>query len=393
MSIPADDEDLASDIVGTNIYEASLPTKTGFLPWHRPRKQFVRQKQWAKQIEALLDDFSPEGQVLRYLGLPGVDLLDLRHFHAAVCEPRSLQLRFLGFDSPANTGSTSQVELNISLDEVRKLPFVDPRSDVMPDNICSVAKEESIVFRETQKMGPFDVINLDICNGFGSDAPGGANDTHYNALAQLLSLQVRNKNPWLLLLTTRVGREHIHADVLTKLLDKCTQNFTDCQEFREAANKAFSTPDEAAFKSQLDTPGGLLIVFLTGICKWLLSLAVSNNPQAKMEVKSILGYKVDFGAICEDIVSVAFRFDPITAPMIDPLRLANQPVMTIRECPLSAKIVNRVANRKNVDEILAADEILRQEITESMAALLEIARYDKQEYYRWLNEAGGSSQA
>jgi hypothetical protein len=381
-----DDEQLADDIVGASIYEASTPPKKEFLPWHHPRKQFVRAEQWTLQIERMLKDYTPEGHPLRYLGLPGTDLLDLRHFHAVLCEPRQLQLRFLGFSSAASSTSSLQVELNISLDEVKKLPFIDPLSDVLPDDIRRIANEDSIAFRRAQTLGPYDVINLDLCDGFGSDVPGTIDDTHYNAVGRLLSLQVRNKNPWLLLLTTRVGQAHVHATVVEKLMNKCIQNLAECDEFKETLKNSFSISDSGAFQEMAKSPAGLLVAFLIGISKWLLGMAVRNNPQASMELKSIIGYTIAKDSSCEDLVSLAFSFHPQTAPISDPMGLANQPVVIIEECPLSAKIVTRVAKRVNADEILKANGTLHKEMTEAMATLLEVARYNKNDYYEWVKQ-------
>lgn len=384
--LPPDDEQLADDIVGAATYEPSPPPKREFLPWHRPRKQFVRARQWTSQIEKMLSDFTPEAKTLRYLGLPGTDLLDLRHFHSILCEPRGLRLRFLGFNSAASSGNSLQVELNISLDEVKKLSFVDPLSEVLPDDIRKIANEDSIAFRRVQTLGPYDVINLDLCDGFAKDAPGVIDDTHYNAVARLLSLQVRNKNPWLLLLTTRVGQAHIHATVIARLMTKCIQNMADCDEFRDTLQNALSIPDSTTFQEMTNNAPGLLIAFLLGISKWLLGLAVHNNPQASMELKSVIGYKIASDSSCEDLVSLAFRFDPHAAPISDPLGFANKPIEVLEECPLSAKIVTRVAKRVNADEALKADGGLRKEMTDATATLLEVARYDKNGYYEWLNQ-------
>lgn len=384
----SNNEQLADGIVAPGAYEATRPPRKEFLPWHRPRKQFVREKQWALQIDKMLSEIPPQGQTLRYLGLPGSDLLDLRHFHETLCVPRQLSLRFLGFNSAANSEDSLQVELNISLDEVKKLPFIDPLSEILPDDVRRIANENSIAYRKAQNLGPYDVINLDLCDGFGGDEPGTIDDTHYKALGHLLSLQVRNKSPWLLLLTTRAGAAHIHAEVVDRLVKKCTKNLVNCPEFREAVEKTFSVHDPASFEEMTKTPAGLLVGFLVGISKWLLSLAVDNNPQASMELKSVIGYKVASASPCEDLVSLAFRFVPHTAPIADELGLATRVVPPVEECPLSAKIVGRVASRVNADDLLETDQALHKEMTDTMAALLAVARYNREAYYEWVEEGG-----
>src|SRR6266481_980621 len=184
--IPPNIEGHADAIVVIPTYEATLPRTRDFLPLHLPRKQFVRHHQWCEQIGRLLDDSPLADGTLKYMGLPGVDLLDLRHFHAAVCETRNISLRFLGFNSSATPTNDAHVELNISLDEVRRLPRVDPMSDVIGDDFALVAKEDSLACRKTRELGPYDVINLDLCDGFGAQAPGALDQTYYNAVNSLL---------------------------------------------------------------------------------------------------------------------------------------------------------------------------------------------------------------
>jgi hypothetical protein len=384
-----EDEQLADNIVGTVDYEAAPRPKREFEGWHRPRKQLVRVTQWADQILALLNDVQPEGGIFRYLGLPGVDLLDLRYFHKAICEPRKLGLRFLGFNSAAGRGSRFQVELDVSLDEVKKLANVDPRSDVIADNIRRLADENSIAFARARSLGPYDVINLDLCDGFGRDLPGGLDNTNYSTVTRILSLQLHSKPPWLLFLTTRAGRNDIHSELLDRLGAKYIQNLTDCEAFRISSAQHFSIGNHRELHDATKTPEGLLPVFLTGICKWLVGLAVSNNPQAEVEVKSVIGYRIAHDSACEDLISVAFRFDPKLALINDPQGLAAQSSESVDECRLAARALRSVAKRVNADLILARDEALRREMTDSTALLLEIARYDKDEYYGWVAETEG----
>src|SRR4029077_4445676 len=153
----------ADDIVPINSYEAPLPEpKRTFLPWHSPRKQFVRQYQWCKQISQMLNDAPLGSRTLRYLGLPGVDLLDLRYFHEQLCVKRGINLRFLGFNRAAQPKSKSQTELNISLDEVRRLSHVDQMSDVIGDDFVGIANTNSLAWEKACTLGPYNVINLDL---------------------------------------------------------------------------------------------------------------------------------------------------------------------------------------------------------------------------------------
>lgn len=385
MNKPLDENSFADGIVEIGAYEAPSPEKKHFLPWHRPRKQFVRENQWCKQIDLMLQDAPRSDDVLKYLGLPGVDLLDLRHFHSVICVKHNLRLRFLGFNSSASPSSKAHVELNISLDEVRRLDKVDTKSACIGDNFSLIANKNSIAFQKTHALGPYDVINLDLCDGFSGQEPSGLNNnTYYNAVNSLLTLQARYKNPWLLLLTTRADRSNIDHNVLQTLLCKYNENLKRCPEFLKVSSEEFSIEAEHALKMAVDTPCGLLQIFLTGLYKWFLSLALAQNPPTSIELRSVIGYRVNQDSEHEDLISLALRFTPTLTPTADPAGLSRLQSKALNECKLSAKALRRVAKRVDADKVLADDTELNQRMTDATAKLLSLARYDVNEYEKWL---------
>lgn len=378
------EEGLADGIVQIAAYEAALPTIKDFLPWHLPRKQYVRHRQWCEQISRMLDDAPLADGTLKYFGLPGVDLLDLRHFHEAICEARNINLRFLGFNSSAKPSSDAHTELSISLDEVRRLPRVDPMSHFIGDNFALISNENSIACRKARELGPYDVINLDLCDGFGAQAPGALNNNYYDAVNSLLALQARSKSPWLLLLTTRADKSNVDAAVLQALLNKYVDNLANCQSFLDASREKFAIETEAALTAAVATPDGLLSVFLTGLCKWFLGLALANQPPTSVELRSVIGYRVVKDVEHEDLISLALRFTPTFIPADDPLGLANQPTAAPDECALSTRALKRVAKRVDADKKLADDADLNQSMIDATANLLGLARYDVDAYKAWL---------
>ena len=380
-----DEEEHADDIVEIVAYEAPMPASAKpFLPWHRPRKQYVRNHQWCHEIIRMVTETAPVGGVLKYLGLPGVDLLDLRHFHTAVCEPHQIDMRFLGFISGAHPASKAQTELNISLDEVRRLPRIDPMSDVIGDNFARVANQTSLAFVRARALGPYDVINLDLCDGFSAQAPGTLDNSYYEAVRSLLALQARTMNPWLLLLTTRADKPNINSEVLQKLLGKYVSNLSECAPFREASREHFHIETEEALLAAVDEPAGLLPVFLTGLCKWLVALALEHQPPTSVELRSVFGYRVDTDAEHEDLISLAFKFIPTFVPAADPMGLANQAIAAPDEGTLATRALKRVAKRIDADKNLAEDAVLHQSMIDGTAHLLGLARYDVEAYKVWL---------
>jgi hypothetical protein len=381
-----DDSEYADDIFGTDVYEAPAPQRKAFLPWHRPRKQYVRHFQWHAQIEKLLDEFPRDGDTLKYFGLPGIDLLDLRCIHSSICEPRKLHLRFLGFNSDAKPASNEQVELHLSLDEVRRLSLVDPGSDIIGDDFCLIADENSIAWKRSHELGPYDIVNLDLCDGFAKHPPGKIASTHYNALGRLLTLQARYKNPWLLLLTTRAGRDHVNSVVLRKMLIKYLQNLAQCAEFKTESESSCKIADRDALMTAAKTSSGLLQLFLVGLCKWIVGLAVNQDQQSKVEVVSVIGYRVYRRAEQEDLISLAFRFEPVFSSIRDPLGLTKLALQRVSECELAVNALRSVNRRENADAILLADPELKNQMIEAMEKLLEVARYDVPAYRDWLTE-------
>jgi hypothetical protein len=381
--LSSEEKELSSDIFGVSEYAPETPKKKDFLPWHKPRKQFVRQKQWCEQVIKMIDEVMPENNVLKYFGLPGDDLLDLRYFHQHICEPRNLRLKFLGFNHGANTTSTQSSELNISLDEVSKLPFIDPTSGIIGDDVCQIANNTSIAWDRSVKMGPYDIINIDLCDGFGKHPHDQFKQTHYNSLMQLMTLQARRLNPWLLLLTTRTGSQHIDGGIFEILKNLYEENLNKCSSFQQSSSTKFSISDIVSLNEVVQTQKGLSDVFLISLCKWVASIATSQIPPAKVEVKSVIGYKVDHQVDHQDLISLVIRIDPTLIVPEDKIGLATQQRATPDECTIAVQVLNRIANTKDADKILSENPELMNEMIATSSSLLEEARYDVTYYEEW----------
>lgn len=137
----------------------------------------------------------------------------------------------------------------------------------------------------------------------------------------------------------------------------------------------------------MDEPAGLLPVFLTGLCKWFVGLALQHQPPTSVELRNVFGYRVDIDADHEDLISLAFKFTPTFIPAADPLELANQPVAAPDEGTLATRALKRVAKRIDADKRLADDAGLYQSMVDATAELLVLARYDVEAYKVWLQTA------
>jgi len=380
-------DDFTNDLIGATEYTFDKPKKKDFLPWHKPRKQFVREKQWAEQISLLITETPADSGMIKYLGLPGDDLLDLRHFHDKICVPNNLKLKFLGFNKGIKPGSTHKAELEVSLDEVSRLSHIDAGSQLISDDLTSIALQRSIAWDKSQSMGPYDVINIDLCDGFAKQPVNDFKETHYNTLSRLMTLQARRPTPWLLLLTTRTDSDGVDGGVFQRLKDVYLENLNNCTGFLTASGECFSVSDAEQLHSYCSHSVGFSNIFLTAICKWISKIGIQQNPASKVELKNVFGYKVKPDAESPDLISIAVKVIPTFNTATDTVGLANQASDVIDECVLASRILKRVHKQKDVDQILSESEELMAEMLQATTSLLEKARYDTSGFETWAKEA------
>ena len=92
-----------------------------------------------------------KGDILRYLGLPGEDLLDIRSLRG-VCEPGGIWVKYLGFDSTANL-SKGEFEFHLAEHEVAQSGFINQHSRILKARIEHVANEASLAYKYTSNTG------------------------------------------------------------------------------------------------------------------------------------------------------------------------------------------------------------------------------------------------
>jgi hypothetical protein len=388
--IAVDDEDDLADIFGDQTEYAVKEHRKGkeFSAWHRPRKQYVREEQWCAAIGNLIDNIDFDGRSLRYIGLPGNELFDLRTIHELICKPRGLRLRFLGFNNASGVDDDDGFELNLSTVEVKDLDRVDGVSKVMPDDFKALGTQNSMAWSSAQKLGHFDIVNVDLCDGLFTAKPAVTSNSYYNAIKELINLQGGRGDPWLLFLTTRVGKNDVHEKTIEILKDAISNNLRDCQSFSKATRRHLNFDNMEEVKELLDDEKGFSDIFSAGICKWLISLGLSASPKWKVTLQSVYNYTVYPEAKYPDLLSLSFEFSPIKIPVQDKLGLvakakAIAPNMP-SECALATEIVPFIANVLNIDEHLFENQGLTEKYIEKSAILFEKARYPSERYRVWL---------
>ena len=373
-----DQDNLAAGIFGDFEYARPRTEPKEFKPWHRPRKQFVRREQLSALLLRLYEKRKPEDP-LRYLGLPGTDLIDLRYLHEQVCRDSDRSLRFLGFNTEARPGNPAHVQLNVSLDEVRQLPNVDPQSVVIHDDFRRIGNAHSVAWHRTRQFAPFDVVNIDLCDGLASDPPRN-DESFYKALAELVAIQRHNPNPWLLLVSTRIRHGMFDAMAEEWLAGLFRENVANCEGFADVCQDVLET-DVDRIDPATCSDGDLLVLMTAAIGKWLSALVRAQGP-SRIELASTHGYRVNPAAAREDLVSLALRVEPVIVASRDPL--SPTPPTLEDECTTAKAILRRLARRLDVDTILKQRPDLREELIGETERLLAIARYDVTGYRSWL---------
>lgn len=387
------DDELVSRV--TRRSAAEDPPQRSFQPWHRPRKQWVRRYQWHDPLLEMLREthFPADGRIVRYLSLPGEDLLDVRVLREA-CEQAGLDLRFTGLNS-VRRGSADDVQLNISESEVRGLPRIHSGSSILRERFESIANGGSLAHAEVRGGGPFHAVNVDLCDHLALRAQREGGPTVIDALVEVIQLQLRNAiHPWLLFVTTRVEPERIDARNLTALIQAVTDNVAASAGFGERTAGLLMTEAEGLMAA-LAEPGALdprafVRLFALGFGKWLLRFVGAAHPERALRMLPSCFYSV----LPErpDMLSLGFRCDVLQAPARDQYRLvgggAAGPVE--REVDHAMGLLDATEGLFDLDAMLARDPQLAESLTLESADLLRAAHYpvDGEPGYRgWLAAA------
>lgn len=371
----ADDEarlalDAEDDPTGTQAVVALT-----FQPWHRPRKQYVRRRQWEKHIDALFEQLGKGGvpRTVSYLTLPGDELLDVRLVHQ-VCRRRNWQLQYLGFNCPSG-GATS--ELTFAEADVSKLEGVNTvTSRVIRSRLECVCGSGTPEHNALRELAPYDVVNIDLCDSIARLEPGAKNSA-LDALAQVIRVQRQKRlEPWLLLLTTR--NDGTHPKTWERLCKAVKDNISQSEEFASqlpdgTQSRPEAWPDDASFRAS-----GFTIAF----GKWLLALLWEGQPRGEVHLESVLHYGV-FAA--SDMSSISLRISPVVTEGTDRAGLVASagPRPAKTEAELGVRLAKRAIKGRNVDEILSESADLWNEMAREVAEDVGLVRFPRAGYLEW----------
>lgn len=387
MSTPEDDfeEDIGSAVLPVEVEEAAVPIALNTLqPWHRPRKQYVRERQWQTcanhLIQRLQNSQAPslrDGK-LNYLTLPGIDHFDVEVI-GQTAKAAGLKLEATGFLSEAESDPI-KARSQVRADALIKRGLIEDTSITFPYRFEDMSSRKSQAYREIKSRAPFHIINVDAC---GSIALPKAQQSSriIDALHSLIELQLGTMNdPWALFLTTDARPESLSIDVQNALDDAIRQNAAASEVFRDGAISCVGFDGqelEAALATAQDDPAKFVSKFSLGLSKWLLHNADAKGWDLKSKV--FFCYSTRPGE--DDRVSMPclafeFRRRPVVMPDLfgavqnEPLQQANQP-------DYSSIALERASAMENLDQLFAESAEIRLDYAQKQRLLLQDAGYSE----------------
>ncbi|HDS1050480.1 hypothetical protein NPS54_26390 [Pseudomonas putida] len=371
--------------------------KVDFAPWHKPRKQWIRDQQWGVLIKGIINnlELAKQKRSLNYLSLPGVDLLDVRALEE-VCTETNVKVKFLGLNYIDSNSHEELAEQALSLNEVRSLEYVDQESTLITERFESLCDNASIASQ--QVLAPhksFDVVNIDLCASFARYKPGTWNSL-YTAIHRLFVHQTFCRTePWLFFITTRTNKEKVDADAFLQLMKSVGEAVSpdlliEFMTGRMGVDSALVHP----MKLSQETLTSLqhMNCFTASFGIWKLRILLSGDYKSESHMHKPFMYHVESKDAVPDMASMSFWCSRLPPAGIDPTGLSSVGNGTVnnRVEKAFAKQARRAfvstMDGVNLDTYLAENNDDYQLALARSKELLRRARYSLETYDDWVAE-------
>ena len=377
------------DVLPPEIDEDAVPVELNQLqPWHKPRKQYIRERQWLHFARRLLErekgypelsagsNSRPE---VRYLMLPGIDFLDARIL-AELCKELDCDLTTTGFID-AGTGNP-----HVARAKVREKSLIDlgliTKDSMLYSRPIQAIKQYNGVYRDFERKGPFHVINLDACGSIAKPSQSDSNRL-IDSIHRIVEFQLSSKSrPWLLFLTTDARSQSVDDDVLLKFQSRLLSNANENPDFRSTlqstfggTNRNIQTTVSNMFNSQGMT---FLRSFALGFAKWMIHLVKGKGWNVKMHSTFCYSTNYDVEQRVPTIVSLAFEFVPPPTALLDPMNVSRaKPATGGKPNDTAVRAAGKVRDMEDLDVKMESNPILRSDMARKTKNLLKEAGYNE----------------
>jgi hypothetical protein len=388
--------DLEAFSLPEEVTELVAPEPLRFAPWHRPRKQYVRKFQWIKHAQGIVKElrglgYLENGEPLKYLTLPGPDLLDIRVL-AQMCSEEQVSLKYTGFCRTSQT-EAERLRRNVQQFSIDHNDIVAKGSEVSPARIEDVVIANSDAEALLRLQGPFDFINIDAC---GPLINQDLNQTGrlVDAIRKIVEFQLHyTRRPWALCLTTVLQTDSVSAASLDSLHRQIEVNSQNDAEFGSELSKQFEADESLRdYLTRASLRNGATFVQsgTLGLSKWLIHLADQGNFSAKLMTTYCYS---NFGQepFEPNMISLCYLFFPNALAIRDltGLTLNNEAVQTTPPISNHLRALRKSLEMENLDTLLSQRPELRTMMIDETKRLLREAGYNNVDhpsngYDRWL---------
>lgn len=363
-------------------------TSNNFMPWHKPRKQYIRDRQWVEHLVRLIrQNKFKHVDTINYFGLPGGDLLDINYIHKGLSRTSKYNGKKLGFHGlidNVDDYNKAQGEFTKLLD----MEDISNQSRLDNFNFEDLIKYDSAVWARIKNFGTYHFINLDFCNNVLTDKT--LPSLHY-----LLQYQMQKAvgMPWLLCITTRLNKDSANKDIMEKfqiVINEVVQGGALGDKIKACFNEAYECMRTLDNLNSADNK--ILVNQILQICLvlWILKSAIALKN--KIELKSSFKYSVDLFKRDSDMHSFVFSFEKPEEAIPDCIGIVSvkeTKVVDVNYEVLASFAIEKLSETLDVDKYLDERPDELDKYANEMMVLLSNCGYDVSGYKRFMNETYG----
>lgn len=339
-----------------------------FQPWHKPRKQYIREKQWLEHLLRTLKTSQYKGiNTINYFGLPGGDLLDVIHLRNGMLKSSRARNKFLsvhGFVNNLSDYQRAQASMSKFLDNQN----VSPLSKVENFSFESLGKLDSDAWKRVKSFGHYHFVNLDFCNNMLSEKT-------LTSMYYFLDYQLKRVIglPWLLCITTRLNKESASVGIISKfegLIEEIKSDGNISLALAECFGEAFK--DLNSIKSLSSLGDKKFLNQLLQICLVLWFVDETLKSGCEISLKSSFKYSVDTFNPELDMHSFVFGIEKIDVVKPDTLGLVDHgDIITPKKSDIDYKkdALHKLSESLDVDFYLESN---REELELYVGKILEL---------------------
>lgn len=353
-----------------------------FQPWHKPRKQWIRDNQWwgiFKKVVVKSNNYK-DINPLKYFGLPGGDLLDVDFFRRRLSLEESQKEKLLlihGFINNRNDKSIADSRMSVLLDE----PNVHHESQIEHFNFNSLGNDAAASRRRVNAIGPYHLVNLDFCDCIFKQET-------LNSIQFLMDFQIKRQHgtPWIFCLTTRVDKNGVNSDLFNKLngLLKKLDHVDILEKIRDCFESTYQTITNGTHLSDPDLSEDTFSELIQ-ICVvlWIVNYALTHDSGIQLE--SSVKYHIYDGNGLPDMFSFVFKLEKKDRAVSDDTGLAGENSLPV-ELTLDQKLRStihslvKLSQSLDLDGHLNCNVELKREYAKQMKDLLESSGWDVSSY-------------